>query len=234
MTIGVAITTHNRRCLFLRTLKHWQNRLPADALLVVVDDGSDHPVPDIPGVTVLRNRRAQGIAAAKNLCLAELAPHCEHIFLSDDDCAPINPNWWKPYVDDPQPHLMHCWGRRRLIADDGHYTTWTWPRGVLLYVQRHVIDTVGGMRTEFGRWGGEHAEWSQRIHNAGLTTHPFTDLTVAAKGVWHALDYARTTPSTVSAEERRASADHRGAVAEKHAGSTDYVEYRTQTVEPLQ
>ncbi|MCV7004616.1 hypothetical protein [Mycobacterium gordonae] len=206
--IGVAISTHQRPDVLSRGLRQWAKYLP-----------------DI--LTVTHDVHGHGVAATKNRGIATLMDAgCQHLFLADDDLTPIKAEWWRPYVEDPALHLMHCWGARRLINDDGHYTTWTWPRGVLLYAHRTVIDTIGGMRTEFGRWGGEHAEWSQRIHNAGLTTHPFTDLTAAKHGVWHALDYTRQTPSTVTAQERADTAAHRRAVAEKYAGSTEYVDYR--------
>lgn len=39
-----------------------------------------------------------------------------------------------------------------------------------------MIDTVGGMDTGYGAHGGEHVDWSQRIHDAGLTRWPFADV----------------------------------------------------------
>ena len=207
-TIGVAISTHQRPHTLARALTAWAATIPH--LLVVTHDED-----------------GQGVAATKNRGIAALMDAgIEHLLLADDDIWPITPNPWRPYVTDPEPHLMHCWGRSRLLTDDGHYTTWTHPRGVLLYAHRSVIDRVGGMRTEYGRWGGEHVEWSRRIHNAGLTRHRYADLTAARTGTWHCEDYTRATPSTISAADREATREHRRGLYAAHRGTTDYVPYR--------
>ena len=213
--VGVAISTHQRPDILARALTHWAKYMP-DVLVVVNDVNGD------------------GVAATKNRSIAALMDAgCDHLFLADDDIWPIRAGWAQPYVNDPEPHLMHCWGTSRLIGDDGHYTMWSWPRGVLLYVERRVIDRVGGMRLEFGRWGGEHGEWSRRIHNAGLTRHEFADLTRARRGTWMALDYSKAHRSTVSAEERRASNERvRGehGLMARFRGSSDFVDYRAPLV----
>jgi hypothetical protein len=47
----------------------------------------------------------------------------------------------------------------------------------MLYVERHVISFVGGLHLAYGRHGGEHQNWSDRIHAAGLTRWPYADVT---------------------------------------------------------
>lgn len=182
---------------------------------------------------MIHDKNGDGVAASKNRCIAALMDlGCEHHFYADDDCWPITPYWEKPYVDNSEPHLMHCWGRRRyldMIAVDD-LSIWSWPRGVLLYVERKVIESIGGMRTEFGRWGGEHAEWSKRIHNAGWTRYRFADAASARKGIWHCEDYERSTPSSVPSSVRGDTA-HRHALYDKYRGSTDYVEFRIRNRE---
>jgi len=210
--VGVAISTHRRPVLLSASLSHWARAMP-DVLVVV----NDHA--------------GQGVAATKNRGIRSLMDAgCDHLFLADDDCWPVSAGWARLYCDDPEPHLMHCWGRNRLLTNDGHYTTWSWPRGVLLYAERRVIDRVGGMREEFGRWGGEHGEWSQRIHRAGLTRYEFADLTAAASNTWHCEDY---TPqgrkaSTVSRAERAALDPLQKELFERYKDSTDFVEFRIE------
>lgn len=206
--IGVAISTHARPHVLARALEHWAKYMP-DLLVVTHDVNGD------------------GVAATKNRGIAALMDAgCDHLFLADDDIWPICPQWAKPYVDDREPHLMHCWGKRRLLRYDGAHTLWMHPRGVLLYVQRHVIDTVGGMRLDFGRWGGEHVEWSRRIHNAGHTTYPFADVAIAQHGIWHAEDYTRATPSTLTADQRETGLAHERTIRGQFIGSTDFVSYK--------
>ena len=205
--IGVAVSTHRRPDVLAQSLAGWAHAMPD--LLVVTHD-----------VT------GEGVAATKNRGIAALMDaHCEHLFLVDDDMWPTSPDALTRYADDPEPHLMHCWGKSRLISDDGHHTTWTHPRGVMLYAHRSVVEAVGGMRTEFGRWGGEHVDWSRRIHAAGLTRHRYADLS-DTRGLWHCEDYTRRTPSTVSAAERQASKAIRHALYEKYRGVVEFVDYR--------
>ena len=205
--VGVAISTHRRPVVLGRALAEWAKVLP-DVLVVNHDVAGD------------------GVAATKNRGIAALMDAgCDHLFLADDDMWPISPHWSHLYVEDDEPQLMHCWGGHRLMADDRQYTTWRWPRGVLLYAERRVIERVGGMRLEFGRWGGEHVEWSQRIHNAGLTKAQYADLTVARRGVWQCLDYTRNHRSTMSQADRKSAEDGYDELFARFAGSTDFVEY---------
>lgn len=186
---GVGITTHNRRDVFNECIKHWLQHRPDDCTIVVVDDGSDIPVPPIPGVRVIRHEYAKGIAMAKNKCLAELSD-CEHIWLSDDDTWCVVDGWNVPYEESPQPHLMFQWvgrGRHRLTHDDGQHFALGFPRGVMLYVERRVVDVVGGMNTSYGAHGGEHVEFSQRIHDVRLTHYPFADVK-GSHQLWYSRD----------------------------------------------
>ena len=227
---AVAITTFNRRPVFEATLAAYRTHTPPDVPIIVVDDGSAVPVPDLDGVIVHRNPSNTGVGAAKNRCLQlamDLDPPIRHLLLSDDDCRPITDGYWEPYLTDPLPHLMHCWGRSRYIRTENHHTLWSWPRGVLLYVERRVVERVGGMRTET-KWGGEHAEWSRRICNAGFTPHPFIDVAAARTGIWHCVDYRREVPSSVTTALRDGpeSVRRRHAMYARHRHSTDYVDFR--------
>lgn len=221
MTIGVAVSTFRRPRMLAQALAAWSEMLPDDAAFVVNEDDCDQP---------------RGVAATKNAGIAALmAADVEHLFLVDDDTWPKRPEWWRPYVGDDLPHLMFCWGRKRRLSRGAHYTTWSHPRGVMLYAQRTVIERVGGMRTEFGRWGSEHVEWSRRIHNAGLTPAPFVDLTVSAK-LWHAEDMGRPgeTHTQLARRRRKQTSVQRSArtawqvrseLLDRYADSDEFVPY---------
>ena len=212
MVIGVAISTHRRPAILAQALAGWAHA----------------GIPHI--LCVNHDTRGDGVAATKNRGIAALMDAgCTHLFLADDDVWPISPTWAEPYISSPQPHLMHCWGKSRFLLNENETTVWSWPRGVLLYTRREVINTIGGMRPEFGRWGGEHAEWSRRIHNAGFTSNPFQDAAAARHGIWHCEDYTRATPSSVPAAVRNAETNtrHRHSLYRKYRGSTDFVDYRT-------
>lgn len=242
--VGVAITTHNRPDVLATTLQHWRDHTPADIPIIVVDDGSATPV-TAEGVTVVRHESPRGIAGAKNRSLAELMTlGVEHLFLVDDDFWPTTDNWWQPYVE--APYLSMCYlfedidargnhitGKPATLYEDGQVRALAKPRGCLLYVQRHVVDTIGGFRLDFGRWGGEHEEFQNRAWSAGLVPFPFMDV-CGAENIWYSMDenftkhqgFTRSVPQA----ERTALVERNEALRESYCGSTDFVEYRERNV----
>lgn len=231
MSIGVAISTKDRRPLLLQAVPHWLKHLPADAPLVIVDDGSSEPVQPIDGATVIRHEHSRGVAATKNAGIAALMDAgCTDVFLADDDCWPIADNWWKPYVESPEHHLSYQWPRPNryskwsIVPQRGHPLEEThfaigFPRGVMLYMDQHAIDTIGGMDPTYGR--GEHVDYSYRAWLAGLTTFTQRDPngeTVAAYGdvigsnlLWHAKDEHECIPSTFGDRDAMRRLDEEGA-----------------------
>lgn len=211
-SVGVAITTHNRPEVLADTLRAFRDLSP-DIPVVVVDDGSQPPAAVPDGVTLIRHDVPQGIPAAKNRCLAELMKlGVEHLFLFDNDTRPGVPNWWRPYVNSPEPHLQHCWThsaagrpvpRMDVLYADSHLVAYGWSMGCMLYVTAGVVARVGGMRPEFGMGMEEHAEWSQRIHNAGFTTFVHQDIPDSGALIW-AADRHGAVQRTLPPEDRAA------------------------------
>ncbi|AUX82026.1 galactosyltransferase [Mycobacterium phage Frankie] len=206
--IGIGVTTRNRNTIADETIAKIRRHTP-NAKLVIVDDASDQPY---PAATYRFTQRA-GIARAKNKCL-ELLNGCEHIFLFDDDCYPIADNWFQPYIDSPEPHLMYQFtdlaGGRKLndvtkVYDDGQHFALSGARGCMIYAHRSVIETVGGLDPEFGGWGWEHPSWSDRIYNAGLTSFRYGDVCGSNKLI-HSMDEHLEVKRSVPTEERKAVA----------------------------
>jgi glycosyltransferase involved in cell wall biosynthesis len=207
VTLGIGVSTHNRPLLLKQCHDHL-SAYTADApyYLVVVDDGSD----ERPAQATVRHAESLGVAAAKNACLRELMSHddVDHIFLFDDDTWPIHHWWWDPYVESGCHHLGWLWApgwdstAREIQVDnlDPRLVAYTTGTGAMLYYSRKAIETVGGMRTNFGRWGFEHAEHSWRIHNAGLTPWPF--LALRDQDGIYASDEHHRGLSVLSAQER--------------------------------
>lgn len=224
MRIGVGVTTHNRPDILATTLAEIERYMPPGGKLVVVDDGSDVPVPEATRLPL-----SLGVAAAKNKCL-ELLGDCDHIFLFDDDTYPSVDRWWVPYVNSPEPHLMYQFTggpEHWSIQKMGQTADLVWydkPRGCMLYAERRVLDVVGGLHVAFGRHGYEHEDWSRRIHTAGLTRYAFAD--IAAKN-FYCLDEDRTDISSLPLGAKQAW---------RHVDPTRlplYAEYREQPVPVL-
>lgn len=224
MSVGVAISTVGNRPLMLEcAVRDWQNAL-------------------MPLVTVQNDDQRRGVAWNKNRGIADLMDAgVEHLFLADDDMAPLFHSSWTRYVEHDLPHLMLCWGKHRRLdpaTQPGGLTYWKWPRGVLLYAHRSVVERVGGMRTEFGAGGHEHVEWSRRVHQAGFTPYPFIDLEQNPEGWFYAEDMPRPreTANQFQSRKRRHTTIRRTFADKRRIaelwdsldGNTDYVDYRTE------
>lgn len=184
--IAICISTYNRPDVIARAMPFHKLYLPPDAQIFVVDDGSDNK-PDhsiFAGVNVCYMTQNHGIAATKNKCL-ELAMNwgADCIFLFDDDCWPIVDEWWIPYVEHPELHLMYQFplpGKPktdlREVYRDAATVAYTHTRGAMLYVHKMVVERLGGFDTRYGLGGFEHPDYTNRIHNYGLTSFRAMDV----------------------------------------------------------
>ncbi|HAZ8272822.1 MULTISPECIES: glycosyltransferase family 2 protein [Citrobacter] len=237
--IGIAISTHNRADVLSRALTQHMKFLPAGALVVVVDDGSK-PAAVVPaGVQLVRQETSLGIVASKNASLTALMDAgCEHLFLWDDDAWPIADGWHLPYIESPEPHLAYQFldlaGPRKLndlavLYSDDKHVAYTGQRGVMLYYHRSAIEHVGGFDWIYGRGMYEHSDLALRIHNAGLTTWAYADVTGSDKLI-HSLDEHEAVDRSVPTADRKALVERNVKIhnERRDTGYTGYVEYRQQ------
>ena len=234
---GVAVTTHNRNDTVADAVRSILSTVPNGTPVVVVDDGSTEPVSLEGNVKVIRHDTPRGIPAAKNRCIEELMDTgVEHLFLFDDDTWPIENDWYTGYLDSPEHHLQYSWThfrngtevpRMHIAYQDSKLIAYGWSMGCMLYVSRQAVERVGGMRWEFGRGMEEHAEWSQRIHNAGLTTFVHQDIPTS-DGLFWSGDKAQSVNRTLDWSDRTALLERNERLRVKHIDSTDYIDYRAQ------
>lgn len=233
-SIGIGITTHNRNQLVASTYAKIKALSP-NAKIVVVDDASNEPV-NINGY-VYRFPVNVGIARAKNKCI-ELLQDCDHIFLFDDDTYPIADKWYEPYVNSSEHHLMYCFkdwadgtpvGDDEIIYSDGNIVAHSAARGCMLYVDRQVINTVGGMDVRYGKAMEEHGDWSNRIYNAGLTT--FKNMDVADSDLLiYSMDQHKAVSSSISRADRESGLMVNRAMAHERQSSSEYAPYGKDVV----
>lgn len=205
MTIGIGITTYNRYPVFKNTYKQILKLMPEGAKLFVVDDCSKFKVPEAN----LRFERNQGIAAAKNACIAALED-CDYVFLFDDDTHPLVNDWHLPYIYSGLNHAMMIFPRladgtstnNRLVKQGKGFVAYQNPCGNMLFLTKKCIETVGGMDIGYGQWGGEHQNLSERIFNSGLTPFPFMDVVDSTK-LFYSHDYHQTAERSVPKEVRK-------------------------------
>lgn len=272
--VGVAISTtgdEHRMKLLQRCVAAWDQALTGlgQGLMFVTVDGTEADAERVRQVVFdwtgavfrvgrpvypgdMDSHHRLGVAANKNTGLESLMDNtnAEHLFLSDDDTWPLHTASLDKHIRMGVPHSMVCWGAHRLIGTSGSYATWTWPRGVMLYTHRSVVETVGGMDERFGPGGHEHVEYSQRIHNADLTPAPFISPSsyalrgpegpaMRASALWHCEDMRR--PGEKLGDHRvrqrgltsirRSTADwaHIEKVMAEREGSAEFVDYRAAT-----
>lgn len=187
------------------TIKIWNDFLPLDSKLVIIDDNSVIPIKN----SDYRFEKQAGIAKAKNKCL-ELLDDCEHIFLADDDIYPLVKDWHTKYIASGIKHLMFTFkelksglpnGHRYLGTEDG-ISRFSHPCGCLLYIHRSVLDVVGGFDERFGIYSHEHVNYSDRVYNNRLTEHRYQDIENSTE-LFYSLDWAREVSSSVKGRRQR-------------------------------
>ncbi len=225
--LGVAIATHNRNEVLKRNLVEHRRFLPPGSVLFVVDDASEQPFEDAS----YRFDTNVGVARTKNKCLELLYDAgCDDMFLFDDDAYPVVEDWWQPYVNSREPHLMSVFITERrswsqVIYQDSEIRALSRPQGYMLYTNRLVLDTVGGMDPAFGRWGWEHISWSNRIHAAGLTSFRYADVQTDKKLI-HSMDELGELERSVPADIRKRG-DLKGfKINEQYRDTPHYVPFR--------
>lgn len=202
--IAIAITERNRPEVFRINIEYIKRFQPPNSRIFVVDDASDTPLPEAD----FRFEQRAGIPRAKNKCL-ELAMRwgADHIFLFDSDARPIVKDWHKHYIEHPEPHLMYIFtsygGQKRLVKEvyrDDKTVAYDHVRGCMLYFERRCIEAVGGFDPIFGHGYFEHRNLTERIHNAGLTTHLIMDVPNSSELI-HSMDEWEETTSTFTPQE---------------------------------
>lgn len=231
--IGVGITTHNRHNLWPQTVAKIIEFTPG-AKVVVVDDASKVAT-RMAGVQMYRFETNVGIARAKNKCL-ELLSDCDHVFLFDDDTQPLGPDWYLPYVNSPEHHLMYLfdkWASGKPVGDDaivyagnGHVAH-AHARGCMMYIDNVALATIGGMDTRFGKAMNEHLDWSLRIHNAGLTTFPYMDV-AGSEQLIYSMDQHQAVATSID-NRHQLNQDNKHLLGTSST-STEYIPYGRDVV----
>ena len=267
--MGVAISTtgHEHRLRFLETsVRGWLDNTTLDTSVLVTVDGSATDAQRVadtlslvndPRLRIYRVGQPEGsggarlgVATNKNTGLELLmdSTDARYLFLSDDDTSPRHPEAIAKFTSlaesgqDLASHAMVCWGRSRRGETRNLLASWTWPRGVMLFQTRSVVERVGGMKEAFGLGGHEHVEWSNRIHATGFTWKPYigprshqTEGYTGARRDWFCQDMRQTSESVASFLSRKAHQtsisplrrwDQINRVMAESEGDTSFVPYR--------
>lgn len=222
MRIGIGITTTPERELILAdTLKMFDT---------YIKDISNYKPEYVTDVIIYNDKALKGVAYSKNQCLKHLYERkCDHIFLFDDDTIPRVEDFYLPYINHPEPHLMYQFklpgkpetDMQELYRDE-QTVAYSHTRGAMIYVTKEVLDTVGGMDTRYVN-GFEHPDWTNRIHNAGLTTYRAMDVPNSHE-LFYCLDQDGKIESSIP--EDKAQHIRNYTLYRKQKNSKEYMEFR--------
>lgn len=177
--IGVGITTRNRPETLDWSLQHFRRfKSISDSYFIVVDDNSDYEnflknksICEKYGINFIYNHNRKGIAGSKNECAKHL--NTDYIFLFDDDCYPRKEGWdgifinasiktgIKHFTYTRDIHYIEC------IYCDENIKIFNHCLGVCNFFTKECFDAIGGYDEEYGLYGYEHADISQRAWHSG-------------------------------------------------------------------
>lgn len=199
MKIGIGVITYNRP----EHLKLFMEQLVNTCHIINDEYSGEHTYK----LWTYEDKKQKGVAYGSNICLYNLR-HCDHIFLFNDDCFPIHPDWVNFFVNSGQEHALYMNKDYSPFMQNEQICYYANASGVFMYLTKKAFNTVGYFNTEYGRFGFEHAAYSKRIFNAGLTLTNFPCLHNTNQYL-HALDLDGTKGyeflnhvSTITGEER--------------------------------
>jgi len=194
--IGIGVTSFRRTHYldeFLRKLR--QNTRNPYKVYIAFDDET--------------NRK--GVANQKNECLFNLQD-CEYIFLFDDDCNPILPDWHEFFIEGHKAS-----GNHHFLYNEDHIHHMDYisfyenntsvvshkdSGGVFMFLTQKCLQSVGGFYDKYQVYGFEHIGYSTRVHKAGLTECLYPTLEGTRNRIY-AYDYHHEKiESTLTSDEK--------------------------------
>lgn len=115
------------------------------------------------------------IAKDKNILIKSLYDNeCDYFFIFDDDTFPIKEGWEQFFIDASiksgcQHFILGNDSHLNKIGGENGLTYFQKGTGCMLFLTRKVVEEVGYMNNKYGRYGYEHAAYSDRINRAALT-----------------------------------------------------------------
>lgn len=212
--IGIGILTTPNRDILKETYKEWVKFQPPNSKIIIENDVN-----------------FDGVAKSSNRLLAKL-DDCEHLFLINDDVKPLVQDWYLPYIDSPELHLMYQFklpnkpaSDMKKLYRDGSIVAYSHTRGAFIYIHRSVLDVVGGFDEAYGQFGYEHPDFTTRIYNAGLTTHRAMDVPGSNK-LLYCYDQDGKVDSSLTESQKRKANIKAYSLYRNNRESKDFKAYR--------
>jgi len=201
--VAICISTRNRPSEFNICYQEWKKAVYSEHYninLFVVDDASDKIYYEADYIFLVRS----GIPRVKNKCI-ELAMDwgAEHIFLVDDDVYPkLGVDSIKPYIE--SKFNLLCYTFYKPIIQDSNHKFHLKGNGCMMYLNKVIIECIGGFDNEFKLGKYEHTQYFERAHSFGLTPAtpgtPFIDIRDSHL-LFHSMDEHHEVKRSFSNEE---------------------------------
>lgn len=138
--------------------------------------------------------KVANISRNRNRSLSKLTD-CDYIFFLEDDIYPINPKWLEGYIsvlkEDNFGHMMYLpasiFPNEKFLATVKGKTIVKNQQcgGIMLALRGDILSKVGGFFHEFGPYGYEHAEYTERCNVAqNLPGNLYLSIKEAADEHW--------------------------------------------------
>lgn len=196
MKIGVGVTTNGR----YDHLKYFEKSL------------KEHSPSAIYWHVANDTKSPEGVAFRKTECLRELKKDdVDYYFLFDDDCFVQKKGWAEFFIDAMERsgnnHFIytHECPSNKLIKVENGIGVYENSHGCLMVMTRKAVETVGGFSPEFKRYGGEHSNYSHRIHRAGLNPMGAYLCPIGAEEYIYSCDLDNTKPEIQKQLKHRTS-----------------------------
>lgn len=213
----VAISTYNRPEDFKLCYENILKYVKREDIIIVGDNNPDYIECDYAFPDRV------GIPRVKNKCI-ELFMKSEssHLFLIDDDTWPTHEEAFKRYIESPYLHLCYTF-LPAYSKIEGHKLH-TLGNGCMMYINREVIEYVGGFDTAYQLGKYEHVDLSRRIYNAGLMSYKFIDVQ-GSSDLWYCLDQEKGHKRSFSEQEMSHLLKQGKKYFLEKVASTEYVSY---------
>jgi glycosyltransferase involved in cell wall biosynthesis len=107
------------------------------------------------------------------------------------------------------------------------------PNGVMMYISKQCLETIGGFNDDRPIYGGEHGGYSHRAYNAGLTPYPYVDVNDSSK-YFCRYEITLATETVLTLEDRASIEDKAKKAFERESRTFDFYDYKPSKITKIE